>query len=444
MEGISVVDDLSLIYSSPDKQIERFKVLIKTFEKSYKTKPNFISRSPGRVNLIGEHIDYMGYGVLPMAIDLVRLETSKLIINKDTLIAANYIKDGESQIILKNIENDEFETKIIKFQSNGKIEINKDEHHWTNYALSGIKGALEEYKIYDIKGTIQLLVDGKVPRGSGLSSSSALVCSSMIMTTFMFNIKLSKYEIANLAAKSERFAGVEGGGMDQAISIMGEKGVAKYVKFDPLEAFSVEIPKNVSFVISNSLVVSNKKDSAEKNYNMRVIECRLGSAIIGYKLKCKGWERPKTLFKLQQNLNKSLSEMIEICNKILSKETYNIEQISKELNLKKEDLLENYFKSTSGNLIKIDLNEFKLLDRCVHIFSESKRVNEFIKYSKENDVKKLGDLMNQSHFSLKDKYEASCDGLEKLTEICRKSNALGSRLTGAGWGGCVFLGTSGK
>jgi N-acetylgalactosamine kinase len=87
------------------------------------------------------------------------------------------------------------------------------------------------------------LVDGRVPIGSGLSSSSALVCSSMIMTTYMFNIKLTKPEIANLAAKSERFSGVEGGGMDQAISIMGEKGVAKNVQFDPLETFSVEIPK---------------------------------------------------------------------------------------------------------------------------------------------------------------------------------------------------------
>ena len=65
----------------------------------------------------------------------------------------------------------------------------------------------------------------------------------MIMTIYMFDIKISKSEISNLAAKSERFSGVEGGGMDQAISIMGEKGVAKYVKFDPLETFSVEIPK---------------------------------------------------------------------------------------------------------------------------------------------------------------------------------------------------------
>ena len=64
MDSISVVDDLNLIYSNSEIQIKRFKNLISTFEIHFKKKPKFISRSPGRVNLIGEHIDYMGYGVI--------------------------------------------------------------------------------------------------------------------------------------------------------------------------------------------------------------------------------------------------------------------------------------------------------------------------------------------------------------------------------------------
>jgi N-acetylgalactosamine kinase len=188
------------------------------------------------------------------------------------------------------------------------------------------------------------------------------------------------------------------------------------------------------FVISNSLVVSNKKETAEKNYNMRVIECRLGSALIGFKLKCSGWEKPKTLSLLQRDLKKSLKEMIEICEENLSKENYSLEEISKELNSTKEEIIENYFKSTSGAIIKVDsLNEFKLLNRCVHVFSESLRVEEFMEASKEKNIEKIGTLMNSSHFSLRDNFEASCEGLEKLTTICRNSGALGSRLTGAGW-----------
>ena len=166
---------------------------------------------------------------------------------------------------------------------------------------------------------------------------------------------------------------------------------------------------------------------------MRVIECRLGSAMIGFKLNCLNWEKPKTLLKLQKDLKKSLNEMIQLCKSSISNEIYTLEEISKEFKMSKENLIQNYFKSSSSNdLILIDSNEFKLLNRCLHVFSEAKRVEDFILNSKENKIEILGKLMNESHFSLRDKYEASCIELEKLTKICRNSNALGSRLTGAG------------
>lgn len=223
--------------------------------------------------------------------------------------------------------------------------------------------------------------------------------------------------------------------MDQAISFMGEPGFAKNVNFDPIRAKSVSIPKGYEFVVSNSNVTSNKKETAEKNYNMRVIECRLGSAILGKKEKISGWEKPKTLKKLQEDMSKSLKEMLKIVEKDLKSEPYTIPEIAKELEISEQEVYQNYFKSSQGGDLKTTGDQFKLFDRVYHVFSESDRVEEFIDSASQNDVEKLGKLMDQSHFSLRDKFEASCKELELLTKICRESGAYGSRLTGAGWGG---------
>jgi N-acetylgalactosamine kinase len=366
----------------------------------------------------------MGYGVLPMAIDM------------DTLIAASFATSETHCIVIHNVDSIKFPTKTIPVDSSGVIAINRNEHHWTNYVLCGIKGALEHSHL-TLSGTISFVVDGTVPIGSGLSSSAALVCSSLLATSKLFDIELSREELASLAAKSERFTGVESGGMDQAISFLAEKGFAKFVNFDPITTSSVSIPKGYMFVVADSNVASNKKETAETNYNMRVIECRLGCAILGKALNVTGWNSAKTLKKFQEDMKLSLGDMILLVKKHLKVEAYSIDEILKILEMNKNQLFESYFKSSSGGVLKTTGDHFKLFDRVYHVYSESNRVEEFIEAAHGNNVEMMGNLMDSSHFSLRDHYEASCNELEELTKICRKAGALGSRLTGAGWGGAT-------
>jgi len=125
--------------------------------------------------------------------------------------------------------------------------------------------------------------------------------------------------------------------------------------------------------------------------------------------------------------------MLKLVDKHLKKDNYSIEDICKELGIDEEEIIQNYLTRLDGSEIKLSDYSFKSHSRCYHVFSETLRVQKFIN---SKDIKELGKLMNESHYSLRDDFECSCNELEIITKLCRELGALGSRLTGAGWGGC--------
>jgi galactokinase len=135
--------------------------------------------------------------------------------------------------------------------------------------------------------SMKVLIDGTVPTGSGLSSSAAMVVSSLIASLLSSNTtSLSKRKIVELSMISERNVGVNSGGMDQAASIFGEKEKAVFVEFAPeLKATPIKFSNDdFIFVIANSLVNMDKHDTAPENYNLRVVETTLSAEILARKL----------------------------------------------------------------------------------------------------------------------------------------------------------------
>ncbi|XP_056595225.1 N-acetylgalactosamine kinase isoform X1 [Triplophysa dalaica] len=400
---------------------ERLQKIKDAFHEKYGETPFFYAYAPGRVNLIGEHIDYCGYAVLPMAIE-------------QNILAAVSLNDSQT-IQLANID-----PKYRGFSTSAKsVSIDKENPQWHYYFLCGVKGIQEHLSLASLTGMC-CLVDGSIPASSGLSSSSALVCCAGLVTMEANQKSLSKVTLAETCAKCERYIGTEGGGMDQSISFLAEEGTAKLIEFNPLRATDVQLPHGAVFVIANCCVEMNK--AASSHFNMRVVECRIATKMLA---KAQGleWHRLQKLGELQAELKVSLEKMMELVDDALHPEPYTREEICKTLGISTEQLCENILSTNTQHA-----THFKLYQRAKHVYGEAARVLQFKAVCDSaplNAVAQLGELMNQSHASCRDLYECSCTELDQLVHICLQAGAVGSRLTGAGWGGCtVSMVPSGK
>lgn len=414
---------LSDIYplSSLSYQQTRYTTLQSDYNNLYKSDPTFIARAPGRVNLIGEHIDYMGYGVLPFALE------------QDTLIAFEVIEEPVLQI--NHINSSKYPSITL---SNDPEEMVFDKKAYYNYLLAGYRSVLIPLNIKKPKG-IRMLVTGDVPIAAGLSSSAAMVVCGAVMTAFANNLE-TQINLSNFAENTiefERKLGTAVGGMDQTISIMGKHQKALYIEFNPIRTQEVKLPEEISFIIGNSLTLSEKLLSVGTHYNKRVCECRL--ALLALQKSCGIKEKLRNLHDLQNVLKLNFSELISLVKKTLKSDGYTQSEL--------ETLLETPLSKTLNDISHWDLvleqnKLFYLQERAIHVYAEAERVLQFKEICEQNidNTRKaivLGELMDKSHESCKTLYDCSSEKLDLFVAIAKKYGALGSRLTGAGWGGCT-------
>lgn len=465
-ETVPVTDSLGSIYnpSGLQGQEKRWASLRQQFSKLYGTDPAFIARSPGRVNIIGEHIDYSLYDVLPMAV------------GTDVLIAVTASDSFEIvKVSMANVDSKKFKSRAIQFSATGDISIDASTHKWTNYFKAGFQGALSLLRSKDPSlspKSMSILVDGTVPAGGGLSSSAAFVCASALAVLHSNRPgPVGKKELVELAMVSERAVGVNSGGMDQAASVFSSRGNALSVAFSPdLHAEPIAFPKTtppITFMIAQSFVAADKHVTGPVCYNLRVVECTLAAEYIAADLNLELQDDSAPLGRSLRGLQTvyfgsnpsakraevhetdALEEMVGLVEKNLADESgYTREQIADTLHISVPELEKRYMTK-----FPVRASKFHLRQRALHVLKEAERVTRFKallqnKLPVENDadlLRQLGELMNDTQTSCREVYDCSCPELDELCEIAREAGAYGSRLTGAGWGGCtVHLVPQGK
>lgn len=329
--------------------------LLEQFEATFGVPAEVDASAPGRVNIIGEHIDYSDGWVLPFAIDyrtrvLIRRR------NDDLVQIASKQRPGQ----------------ILRYTATELLPIND----WADY-VAGVLYAL------DVNVGCDILVDGQVPVGAGLSSSAALECAVAIGLNQLLHLGFTGAELARAAQQAEnKFVGMPCGIMDQAVSVLAEPGHAVLLDCRSLETTQIPLRLHAAGLVL--LVIDTQAHHAlvDGGYAARRASCEAVAARFGVAAL-----RDASLAQLQANRS------------LLDDVSYR---------------------------------------RALHALTEMDRVHEAVAALRNDDYEALGRLLTESHESLRDDYNVSCAELDTAVAAALAAGALGARMVGGGFGGSAI------
>lgn len=332
------------------------------FQKQFDSAPQWITAAPGRVNLIGEHIDYNDGFVLPMAIE------------RYVILAAGRAADSNGYRLHSATSQQQEQWPVDGEPASGKGS-------WSSY----VWGVLDLCKQRELDtGPLNMVIHSSVPVGGGLSSSAALEVATATLVESALGHQFDPVEKALLCQKAEHeYAGVPCGIMDQFSSVMGRPNRLILLDCRSTEAELVPLDgTGVSVLITNTNV---KHELTGGEYAERRGQCEEAARMLHV-----ASLRDCTMQQLEEQADK-------------------MEPI--------------------------------LVQRARHVIGEISRTTAAADSVRNGDWTKTGQLMYASHQSLKDDYEVSCDELDLLVELAQQlgldGGVYGSRMTGAGFGGCT-------
>ncbi|MEI9945350.1 MAG: galactokinase [Chitinophagaceae bacterium] len=338
------------------------KLIRDIFFKKFSVEP-IIVRSPGRFNIIGEHTDYNEGFVLPAAID------------KFTYVGVSKRDDDKIMLYSRNFDED--------LESNINT-VSKNDTRWTNYIL----GVVDQLQRHGHKpGGFNLVFDGNIPVGAGLSSSAGLECASIFALNELFALNVDRLSLVKMAQLAEHtFVGVKCGIMDQFASMFGKKGHAIKLDCRSLEFEYVPVQlEGYKIVLLNTNV---KHELVSSGYNTRRAQCEQGVAWVKEHIPAVKTLRDVTI-----------------------------------------EMLDKY-------VLKKDPFIYK---RCRYVIEENARLLRACEDLKTGNLKALGQKIFETHRGLSEEYEVSCKELDFLVNAVKSNPAvLGARMVGGGFGGCTI------
>ena len=342
---------------SPDDLAREVRTL---FADTYGTEPDVVGRAPGRVNLIGEHTDYNAGLCLPLALP-------------HATYAALDRRDDDRVRITSAQDAAPWEGTLDGLGP-GDVE------GWATY-VAGVLWALRAAG-HDLPG-LDVLVDGRVPLGAGLSSSAALECSVAVAVAHLLGLDDTEETRRGLAAACIRaeseVAGAPTGGMDQTVALLAQAGTALLIDFDDDTARPVDLPlaeAGLAVLVTDTRVSHALVDGG---YAARRADCETAAAALGVP---------------------SLRHADEAA--------------------------------------VASLEDERVRRRARHVVREIARVTETVEALHDGDWARVGRLFGDSHDSMRSDFEISCDELDTVVATAVHAGALGARMTGGGFGGSAI------
>ncbi|TSA20670.1 MAG: galactokinase [Actinomycetales bacterium] len=331
--------------------------LASKFQALFGVEPEIVASAPGRVNLIGEHVDFLDGFVLPFAISDV---TTVAIARNSTGVirSASLQKEG----VINTVD-------VARLSP-------KSGEAWTRYPI-GVLWSLE------INCGLDILIDGQVPLGAGLSSSAALECAMATAINELFDLKLSLSQLARAAQRAENiYVGMPCGIMDQSVSLLATQGNA--LLLDTRDLSTEQIPFDIAPLGLELLVIDTQVHHAlvDGGYAERRASCEKAVADLG----------------IASLRDISVAEFVSR---------------------------------------KSELDE-KTYIRAFHGVTEMQRVLDAVALLKAGDFVGFGEIVTAAHISLRDNYTVSCPELNLAADTANKFGALGARMIGGGFGGSAI------
>ncbi|GAA5045086.1 galactokinase [Thermocatellispora tengchongensis] len=329
--------------------------VIEAFREAYGAAPQGVWHAPGRVNLIGEHTDYNDGFVLPFAVPW-----------------------GVTAAVSPRADRS---VRLLSLQAPGEPLLIEDldrAQGWARYAV-GVLWALREAG-HDVGGA-DIVLDGDVPQGAGLSSSAALEVSVAVALDELYGLGLPRMDLALLAQRAENdFVGMPCGIMDQAASALSEEGKALFL--DCRSLASRGIPLDLAAHGMQILIIDTgvHHELADGQYALRRADCERAAKHLGVA---------------------SLRDVTDL----------------------------------AAALSRLSGDERK---RTQHVVTENHRVEAVIGLLRAGAIGEIGALLNASHLSLRDQYEVSSPELDLAVEAAFRGGARGARMTGGGFGGSAI------
>lgn len=445
--------------------------MLKTFLSVYGDKEVVITRSPGRVNLLGRHIEHRGGSINVMSIDRETLlicakrndDTVNLLntdsnFKSESFSISEMLKSKENDNWLDYIENDEIMHLVMNTKGS-----------WANYVKASVLRLVYEYKNADIKG-MDMLFAGNIPIAAGLSSSSSIVVATTEALAELNNFNIEAKDFIHLCGEGEWFVGSRGGAGDHAAMKCSKRNMITHLKFCPFEiGKSVEFPSDYNIVVANSFVEAKKSEGARDKFNQKVACYEFGFLLFKKKF-------PEFSSKLNylkdispENLSVDDSQIYKMLLKIpefmTADEIYKaLPEFSDEINHIMSTHIQPDFYEIRSTLL-YGISECLRAERCIELLIEKNftAIGQLMYISHNGDritkdarpydysandvyltslinARENGDKNNTALYMQPGGYACSTSTIDSLIDyVSGIDGVLGAELSGAGLGGCIII-----